>query len=179
VKLTQTRTTGSSVTHFPMPVVLRIAGSGTNLTSVILYDRGDSIFVAGNGISTGYAGRIANINLPFAPATVTFDPDNVTMATGTVSKSTTPLVRTSAVSIDNEITVYPNPVSNELLVLNNKLLPNTTILVYDTKGNTILEKNIQQSAEKINVEKWLPGTYFLKLMEKGQVVECRQFVVRH
>ena len=179
VKLTQTRTTGSTVSHFAMPVVLRIAGSGTNLTTITLYDRGDSIFVAGNGIGVGYAGRIANINLPFAPATVTFDPDNVTMATGTVSKSTTPLVRTAVAPMNNDITVYPNPVSNELLFIRNKVQDGTVLHFTDMAGNTILKMPAVQSIEKINVENWKPGAYVLQIFEQGKLTDTRKIVVRH
>jgi aminopeptidase N len=180
VKLNQTRTTGSSVTHFPMPVVLRVTGSGSNLTNLILYDRGDSIFVAGNGISTGFAGRVANFNLSFAPTAVSFDPDNVTMATGTLTKSTTPLVRTASPELfRDELKVFPNPVSNELLLMRNKSTDNCLINVYDLSGKLVYTATGKQSVEKIRVEDWKSGTYILQVTVNEETVANEKFVVVH
>jgi aminopeptidase N len=180
IKLNQTRTTGSSVTHFPMPVYLRVAGTTT--TNLILYDRGDSIFVAGNGISTGFTGRVANFNLSSAPTSVSFDPDNVTMATGTVTKSTTPIAKSGtdiAYSSLNEIKVFPNPVSNELLIVRNEWQGTTTFVFSDINGKIIHQSVANKAAEKINVEKWPAGSYILQIMENGRLLETRKIVVRH
>jgi len=52
VQLNQTRTAGASATYFPMPVVIRVANSGnTANTFLTMYDRGDSVFVAGRHIA--------------------------------------------------------------------------------------------------------------------------------
>lgn len=180
VKLNQTRTTGASVTHFPMPVYLRI--TGTTTTNLILYDRGDSIFVAGNGISNGFAGRVANFNLTSTPTAVSFDPDNVTMATGTVTKSTTPIARgiyEYATNTDTEIKVFPNPVSNELLVLCNQWQPQTFIAINDINGKQVFQKVAKNAAEKIKVTDWPAGTYFVQILENGLLKETRKIVVAH
>lgn len=180
VKLNQTRTTGSSVTHFPMPVYLRV--TGTTTTNLVLYDRGDSIFVAGNGISTGFAGRIATISLSSAPTAVTFDPDNVTMATGTLTKSTTPLAKGTndyAEILFDEIKVFPNPVCNELLIMSNNWKTPTQFIFTDINGKIVHQLTAKNSAEKINVENWPAGTYILQIFEAGQLKETRKVVVRH
>ncbi len=180
VKLNQTRTTGTSVTHFPMPVYLRV--TGTTTTNLILYDRGDSIFVAGNGISNGFAGRIATFSLGSAPTAVSFDPDNVTMATGTLTKSTTPLARGQydyAVTQPTEIKVFPNPVSNELLIISDSWKTATRFVFSDMTGKTIHQSAPKNSVEKINVEEWPAGTYVLQITENGMLKETRKIVVRH
>lgn len=180
VKLNQTRTTGASVTHFPMPVYLRVTGTAT--TNLILYDKGDSIFVAGNGISTGFAGRVATFNLTSAPTAVSFDPDNVTMATGTLTKSTTPLARSTTDFAElnhDEIKVFPNPVSNELLIMRNQWNPSTTFVFYDINGKIIYQQRAIQSAEKIEVKQWPAGMYMLQILENGTLKETRKIVVKH
>lgn len=88
-KFTQSRV-GGSVSHFPMPIVLRIANStGTKDTTVVIYHyTATSLGYAGDGI--GIAGKdVISYNLSFIPSNITFDPDNVTMATGTMNLSTT------------------------------------------------------------------------------------------
>ncbi|MBK7433700.1 MAG: hypothetical protein IPI66_07215 [Chitinophagaceae bacterium] len=84
VQLNQTRSAGASVNYFPMPVVLRVANSNNSQnTTLIMYDRGDSVFIAGDGVGAATVGNTISFNLAFAPATVSFDPNNATMATGT------------------------------------------------------------------------------------------------
>jgi aminopeptidase N len=89
INLTQSAT-GASVTNFDMPVVLRIANSlGTRDTVVVIFDRnGGTLSGAGarEDIGRGITAT-GNVvyNLSFTPATVTFDPSNETMATGTIT----------------------------------------------------------------------------------------------
>ena len=149
---------------------------------MILYDRGDSIFVAGNGISNGFAGRVANFSLTSTPTAVSFDPDNVTMATGIVTKSTTPIARgiyEYATNTDTEIKVFPNPVSNELLVLCNQWQPQTFIAINDINGKQVFQKVAKNAAEKIKVTDWPAGTYFVQILENGLLKETRKIVVAH
>lgn len=178
VRLNQTRTTGASVTHFPMPVYLRVTGATT--TNLILYDRGDSIFVSGNGISTGFAGRVASFSLSSAPTSVSFDPDNVTMATGTVTKSTTPIAKGNyEFATNTEIKVFPNPVSNELLVLCDQWQPQTFITISDINGKKVFQSIAKNNAEKIKVSDWPAGTYIVQILENGMLKETRKIVVKH
>jgi Peptidase family M1 domain/Secretion system C-terminal sorting domain/Peptidase M1 N-terminal domain len=95
IQFTLTQSRNPVATPFmPMPVVIKIANAaGTKDTSVVIYHysatqvgyAGESygMWPAGNGFIT--------YNLSFAPATITFDPDNKTMATGTLSSTGTPL----------------------------------------------------------------------------------------
>lgn len=90
-KFTQTRV-GGAVSHFPMPIVLKIANSGgtVDTTVVIYHHSATQLAFAGNGIGNPGANTIS-YNLSFVPASVSFDPDNVTMATGSMSVSATVL----------------------------------------------------------------------------------------
>ncbi len=90
-KFTQTRV-GGAVSHFPMPIVLKIANSGNTYdTTVVIYHySATQLGFAGNGVGPAGANTIS-YNLSFVPASVTFDPDNVTMATGTISPTATVL----------------------------------------------------------------------------------------
>ncbi|HMK04597.1 MAG TPA: M1 family aminopeptidase, partial [Ferruginibacter sp.] len=95
IQFTLAQTRNPVATPFmPMPVVIKIANAaGTKDTSVVIYHYNSTqlgysgetygMWPAGNGFIT--------YNLSFVPATISFDPDNKTMATGTLTNTGTPL----------------------------------------------------------------------------------------
>ncbi len=84
----QTRSAGSTVTYFNTPIVLRVQGSvpATMDTTIVVYDNNGTLHFAGNGIGSGVSGNIITTRLSFTPVTVSFDPFNQTMATGTTQQ---------------------------------------------------------------------------------------------
>ena len=88
--ITSSGTSGIAATHFPMPVILKIANaSGTLDTTITVYHRtANSIYYYWQGpVSNAINGNTISFNLPFTPATVTFDPQNKLMANATVNYS--------------------------------------------------------------------------------------------
>ena len=182
VQLNQTRTAGATVPYFPLPVVLKIASSGnTATTNLVLYDRGDSIFIAGNGAGAGVAGKTVSVNLGFTPATVSFDPNNETMATGTTTKVLTPLAQpliAPAAVTYTKTQLYPNPASNEIVITRNKA-SNGVVIITDINGVTVLKQAINASIEKINTQKLLTGTYVLQVTENGATIKSEKLIITH
>jgi len=91
IKLTQTvsssGTFGVAATFFPMPVILNIS-NGTIDTTIIIYHKApNQLMYSGNGVGSLVNSNTISFNLSFVPTTVTFDPENKTMANGTVSYS--------------------------------------------------------------------------------------------
>lgn len=68
------------------------------------------------------------------------------------------------------IELFPNPVSNELIVG----LPNVTedsfIRLYDSFGNLLLNKKITQTKERIDLSQFSNGAYLVKLQTDDQIV---------
>ena len=180
-QLTQTRTAGSSVPYFPMPVVLKVSNAGnTSSTTLIVYDRGDSIFVAGNGAGVAVAGNTVSFPLTFAPSTVSFDPDNVTMATGTTTKVTpfaAPIA--SAKILYHKAQVYPNPADNEITITRNLANTNSIVIITDVNGKTVLKKIIVSAIEKINTQQLVNGTYILQVIENGATIKSEKLIIAH
>ncbi|MGH2667443.1 M1 family aminopeptidase [Flavobacterium sp.] len=124
LKLTQTRSSNSNVTYFRMPVAIRVKNSSGTAQDIVLYDNGGNLSIAGNGtMGTGTGTNKITINLPFTPSTVQFDPDNVTIATGSVTFNSTLTQRQSLdVVAEREIedafktVIYPNPSTSEFTV---------------------------------------------------------------
>ena len=88
--ITSSGTSGTASSHFPMPVILYIANSaGTRDTTITVYHRYTSgIYYDWQGnVASSANGNTISFNLPFTPATVTFDPQNRTMANATVNYS--------------------------------------------------------------------------------------------
>lgn len=121
LKLNQTRSSNSNVTYFRMPVAIRVKNASGTSQDIILYDNGGNLSLAGNGIiGTPTGTNKITITLPFTPSTVQFDPDNVTIATGTVtfnSALTQKGIIEEVTEMEKEQTlktqVYPNPSSGE------------------------------------------------------------------
>jgi aminopeptidase N len=185
VQLNQTRSAGSSVSYFPMPVVMQVANTGnTQNTFLTIYDRGDSVFVAGNGIGVGNAGNTITFSLPFAPATLTFDPTNVTMATGTTTKVTGPLraVPTSSITeltTSNSIQVFPNPVANEVTVTTNDFIKDGVLQLISVEGKVISQQLMKGNIQQVNVQNVKTGTYIIQIVENGKVLFSEKLVVQH
>ena len=181
-QLSQTRTAGSTVPYFPMPVVLKVANSGnTTFTTLIIYDRGDSIFVAGNGAGNAVAGNSVTFPLSFAPATVSFDPDNVTMATGTTTKVTSlvqPATTVTKISY-TKTQVYPNPANNEITISRNMATSNSRVIITDVNGKAVLNRKILSATEKINTQQLVNGTYILQVIENGTTIKSEKLVIAH
>lgn len=121
LKLNQTRSSNSNVTYFRMPVAIRVKNASGTFQDIIVYDNGGNLSLAGNGtIGTPTGTNKITITLPFTPSTVQFDPDNVTIATGTVtynSALTQKGITEEVAEMEKEQTlktqVYPNPSSGE------------------------------------------------------------------
>jgi hypothetical protein len=77
----QTRTAGTSVSYFTMPVVLKISGA-TKDTTVVIFDQKGALSYAGGSYAPSADPARISYDLSFTPTAVSFDPLNVTMATG-------------------------------------------------------------------------------------------------
>ena len=93
ITLTQTRTPAGNP-FMPMPVVVKIANAANTIdTTVVIYHySATQLGTAGGTGGIGSAGpNFISYNLSFIPANFTIDPDNKTMATGTLSAASGPL----------------------------------------------------------------------------------------
>lgn len=76
----------SALSHFDMPVAVRIQG-GVGDTTIIVYDKGGVIYYDDNGLLSSSGSNIVQYNLSFVPTTVTFDAFNQVLANGSFSKN--------------------------------------------------------------------------------------------
>ncbi|CAN5665670.1 hypothetical protein BH11BAC3_BH11BAC3_17620 [soil metagenome] len=76
----------SALSHFDMPVAVRIQGSVGD-TTIIVYDKGGVIYYDDNGVLSSSGSNIVQYDLSFVPTTVTFDAFNQVLANGSFSKN--------------------------------------------------------------------------------------------
>lgn len=87
LKLVQ-KTKNSAITHFDMPVVVRIKGSlSTQDTTVVVYDQAGFLFYDNNGVLSATGSNLINFHLSFTPVTITMDSKHQTIGTGVFTKN--------------------------------------------------------------------------------------------
>ncbi len=90
-QVVQTQSSGSTVSHFEMPVQVRIQGSGAGQDiTVTIYDKNGTLTDNGEfaGTWATYGARRIFYDLPFTPTnpvTVTFDPNNILLSNGSTA----------------------------------------------------------------------------------------------
>jgi hypothetical protein len=64
----------------------------------------------------------------------------------------------------SELAIFPNPSSNYIEIKYGKIIPSGVIGIYDSFGNTVIVKQINNSSiDKINVKTFAHGLYFVKV----------------
>jgi hypothetical protein len=79
---------------------------------------------------------------------------------------------------EQNITVFPNPVSNELALNFSPTFMGSTVEVIGFNGQTVSSSTVNNETMKWNVQDWAAGSYFVRCSSsKGTVTKT--FVVAH
>jgi len=152
VTINQSQSDPSSVSFFKMPVPLKFKDATH-----------DTIIVFKNTFS----GQQYNINLGFKPNSVIFDPD-----LWIVSANDTIILGTKEYDLSNEISVFPNPVS-DFLNINCSCRQFQKAEIYDINGMLVhpIISNISANTNyKIDLSDLSSGIYFLKAVIDNNVL---------
>lgn len=177
LKLTQTRSTNSNVTYFRMPVVIKVKDAAGTAQNIVLYDNGGDLSIAGNGtISAGTGTNKITLTLPFVPTAVQFDPDNVTIATGTVvfngalAKISTQKLASKVENInDFKTLIYPNPSASAFTLNVNSPDQNSlvTMDVVDVLGRIIEHRENVTLDQNVSFGGNLPAGVYIVHLNQG------------
>ncbi|HPX76807.1 MAG TPA: T9SS type A sorting domain-containing protein [Bacteroidales bacterium] len=66
--------------------------------------------------------------------------------------------------IEEEISIYPNPVNKDLFIQIPEIYKRIKIIIYNAYGKTIKEKNLQSESSSIDVSNLSPGIYFIQIL---------------
>ncbi|TYB79911.1 T9SS type A sorting domain-containing protein [Bizionia myxarmorum] len=81
---------------------------------------------------------------------------------------------TASENMEN-LSVYPNPVSNGKLYIATKFNLSKQIIIYNVLGNTIMSETL--SGKELNISKIKPGIYIIKITENN-VTATRKLIVK-
>lgn len=78
----------SGISHFDMPVAVRIRGAvpASEDTTIIVYDKGGILHYVNDGVLTSSGGSLVQFGLSFVPTTITFDSYAQVLANGSFAK---------------------------------------------------------------------------------------------
>ncbi|MEO7483041.1 MAG: M1 family aminopeptidase [Ferruginibacter sp.] len=172
----------STLSHFDMPVAVRIRGAvSTQDTTIIAYDQNGILYYDNDAVLTSDGSNMLSYNLSFVPATITFDGYSQVLANGTFTKDAnlplpspaTPSFRNLISDADylpdasNDITVTPNPAKDFIMVRAGADIKNMNISIYDNAGRLVKKdqyNNLTNKASiKVSVSKLTPGNYFVEI----------------
>jgi Secretion system C-terminal sorting domain len=117
------------------------------------------------GVSNGVHSVTVKISDVFTSHTVTFVVDKAPTGVVTISRS------------GDDITLYPNPASNEVNLVYNADADVKTISIYNIIGKAIaVYKTTVPGSANLNIENIPSGIYFVRLVDSdGTVVGIRKF----
>ncbi len=80
------------------------------------------------------------------------------------------------VSNQNRINVFPNPLSNKLVVEIYDLKPNTVFEIYDALGKLVFTKIIETETTPINTTNLFEGVYLYKILNKNGLLKTGKLI---
>ncbi len=80
----------------------------------------------------------------------------------------------------NKFILYPNPANNQLIV-EFKMNGEKELQIMDMKGSLIksLTLNAEQSRLEMDVSNLMEGTYLIKVLTNGRLLDSKIFTVEH
>jgi hypothetical protein len=60
--------------------------------------------------------------------------------------------------------IYPNPASDRIILESSRM--EGRIYVFDLHGRMVLQRDLEGPIQKIDLKEWMPGIYYLRLVDK-------------
>jgi len=143
-------TSNASVPFFEMRVPIRFRAAG--MDTILIFQHQSS-------------GQVFNFTLPVSPTSMIFDPDKWLIA-----RSTTQIITgvSNPITINGQISVFPNPFSGVLQVKNDSE-ETISIQVFNIQGCEIQQQKLSpRFQQKLDLSELRPGLYFLRYEKNGE-----------
>ncbi|MEO5889834.1 MAG: T9SS type A sorting domain-containing protein [Ferruginibacter sp.] len=75
------------------------------------------------------------------------------------------------------VILYPTPASSKVNIQGN--LKNSTVLILDASGKTMVSELVQDDSRAFDVSRWPTGVYFVKIITKDNYTFYKKLVVQH
>lgn len=76
-----------------------------------------------------------------------------------------------------ELSFYPNPVSNGKIYITSKSSQSKEITIYDVLGKKVLQATLNVNVKELNIATLSPGVYIIKIKE-GDATATRKLIVK-
>lgn len=76
-----------------------------------------------------------------------------------------------------ELSFYPNPVSNGKIFITSKSSQSKEIAIYDVLGKKVLQATLNVNVKELNIATLSPGVYIIKIKE-GEATATRKLIVK-
>jgi hypothetical protein len=154
------------------------------ISAIILFGIGfsngikaQSIIPASGGTSSGSGGNVNYTVGQLVYTTITGSNHSVVQGVQQPYEisGVTGLKETSGIILSTS--VYPNPTSNfVILQIGNYKVSDLSYQLFDLKGRQIESKNINGTETSIDLDKLIPATYFLKVIENNKEIKTFKII---
>lgn len=76
-----------------------------------------------------------------------------------------------------ELSFYPNPVSNGKIYISSKSSAAKDIAIYDVLGKKVLQVALNVNSKEVNISSLSPGVYIIKIKE-GEATATKKLIVK-
>ncbi len=140
-----------------------VIGQTTSNTSVSFFEMPIPIYVSGQGQDTllrlehTSSGQIFNINLPFQPDSISFDPDHWIISANNTNSL---IVGIENAKINDFVQIFPNPVSDNLhFIAQNQV---DELFIFNGTGQLIASYLPRKKQFEVNFSNYTRGIYYLR-----------------
>jgi aminopeptidase N len=147
-KITVSQTqSNTSVSFFEMPLEIRLSGAGGLTRDVV--------------VNHTFSGQEFIVPVPFVVTGVTFDPNK-----HIISRNNVATLANESFDLEQTISVYPNPTTNELHIMMPTTLQLEKVEIYNTLGQLVGQKD----ANDFSVAELSAGLHLLKITTSEGVI---------
>jgi aminopeptidase N len=147
-KITVSQTqSNTSVSFFEMPLEIRLSGAGGLTRDVV--------------VNHTFSGQEFIVPVPFVVTGVTFDPNK-----HIISRNNVTTLANESFDLEQTISVYPNPTTNELHIMMPTTLQLDKVEIYNTLGQLVGQKD----ANDFSVAELSAGLHLLKITTSEGVI---------
>ena len=139
-----------------------------------IYDAQQSIIPAGNNAQSGTG------SVSYSVGQIFYEPQ--ISGTGKVNPGVQQpyeifSLATSENVVQSNISVYPNPVKDFLIVdFNSEKLENSSYQLFDATGKIIIQGNLENVKSQISASSLATGMYILRITNAGQIVKTFKII---
>jgi hypothetical protein len=79
---------------------------------------------------------------------------------------------------DNEVTLYPTPTTDKLIISSSGLQPQKHVDIYSVNGTKVCSVAAETSITELDMSRYEPGIYFVKISFADNVVLTKKIIKR-